>query len=72
MRDILAANARHHLKVLWDAYDRQCILARVDGVYELHLRFQGRTTSLQTCADEGDAHIKAASWLTAVKAMHNE
>jgi hypothetical protein len=67
----MAAN-HHEPKTLWDAYGRRCMLVRNDGVYELHLRHLDRTTTLETCHNEDQAHHKAAEWLEALKALSHE
>jgi hypothetical protein len=42
--------------------DHECLLLVVEGRYELHLRLEGRTTRIQTCADELAARLLAAEW----------
>jgi hypothetical protein len=48
---------------LWTVDDRECVLCVVDGRRELHLRVQGRTVRLQTCADADAARNLADQWL---------
>ena len=52
------------LGTLWTDEGRECMLFRVDGRYELHLRSQGRAIRVETCASEAEARRKAAKWLT--------
>ena len=47
---------------LWTVADRECLMLVVEGKYEVHLRVQGRTTRLQTCANESAARLLAAEW----------
>jgi hypothetical protein len=47
---------------LWIVDDRECLMVVVEGRYEVHLRVQGRTTRLQTCANESAARLLAAQW----------
>jgi hypothetical protein len=48
---------------LWTVGDRECVLYVVEGHRELHLRVQGRTVRLQTCADADAARRLADQWL---------
>ena len=48
---------------LWTVDDRECVLCVVEGHHELHLRVQGRTVRLQTCADAHAARRLAEQWL---------
>ena len=41
----------------------QCVLRRVDGVYELHFHDGARVIRIETAATEPEARRKAAEWL---------
>jgi hypothetical protein len=47
--------------------DRECLLCRVDGRYELHIQLHGRMTHLQTFPDEHAARHKAGEWRKAAE-----
>jgi hypothetical protein len=63
------ADIPHDGVTLWDAHGRQCILVRNEGRYELHLRYLGRTTTLETCLDAADGRRKATRWLDSLNAL---
>ena len=68
----MAADFRYAPKKLWAAHERQCLLVRSDGRYELHLLFDDRVTRLETCVDEAEGYNKAARWLIALNATFPE
>ena len=50
---------------LWTADGDECVLLRVEGRYELHIRRNGSTIRLETCRDEAAARRRAGELRTA-------
>ena len=57
--------------VFWTKANRQCVLHRLDGRYELRLRENGRVTLLQTANNEAHARRIATEWAQKIDAAHD-
>jgi hypothetical protein len=65
----MRGQTQHSPEPIWSIKGRLCLLARISGHYELHLRERDRLVRIEICPDERTARRRAAEWHTLYNAV---